>query len=384
MTRRHLVTVWNPSYASNAIEEHLGVLLHFAGRYDQGSADDDALYVWWGKVRSPNRQQPQAHAQEIREIGREVAADADAETHLYLTDYQSLYVGHLAEVVEGELPASEAAHVPPYYGREQLACDFWFRLEDIRRLVSDDLLGVIAETKKLRNVHYADRPVSLYGGMVDLPLVVTRPDGERFFDAGESDALTDGRLWAEFDAAGSGTGVAATERELRDNLFGEAAWSALEPVARTFIATGEKVFRDHRGDPAFDFAPALGSFAKALEVQCNAALRRGLAKAKPAARLANIDGRTVDVRDARALTLGQLARAIGGERALNAALSGGLEHGGWFAGQLPAILDAFAQVRNPATHEARLDRRTATQWRDRLLGVGCQGVLVELALVRGK
>ena len=41
---------------------------------------------------------------------------------------------------------------------------------------------MIAELKVLRNVHYNDRPVSLFGGMVDLPLIVTRPDGRRFFD----------------------------------------------------------------------------------------------------------------------------------------------------------------------------------------------------------
>jgi hypothetical protein len=36
--------------------------------------------------------------------------------------------------------------------------------------------------------------------MADLPLVVTRPDGKRFFDPDERDALTGDRLWVEFDA----------------------------------------------------------------------------------------------------------------------------------------------------------------------------------------
>ena len=37
---------------------------------------------------------------------------------------------------------------------------------------------MIAELKLLRNPEYHDRPVSLYGGMVDLPLIVVRPDGK--------------------------------------------------------------------------------------------------------------------------------------------------------------------------------------------------------------
>ena len=60
------------------------------------------------------------------------------------------------------------------------------------------------------------------------------------------------------------------ERDLRENLFGEQAWRALEATARRFIATGEKLFREHRADPAFDFGPVVRSFAKALEVQCRA------------------------------------------------------------------------------------------------------------------
>ena len=72
---------------------------------------------------------------------------------------------------------ADPAHVPAYYRHQSLRCDCWFKLLDIRRLAQDDTLAVIAELKRLRNVHYNDRPVSLYGGMVDLPLVVTREDG---------------------------------------------------------------------------------------------------------------------------------------------------------------------------------------------------------------
>jgi hypothetical protein len=38
----------------------------------------------------------------------------------------------------------------------------------VRRLT----IAVVEELKHLRNTRYADRPLSLYGGMVDLPLIV--------------------------------------------------------------------------------------------------------------------------------------------------------------------------------------------------------------------
>ena len=41
--------MWNPSYASDAIEQHLGLLLHLAGEYDKGAIGDEQLYVWWAR-----------------------------------------------------------------------------------------------------------------------------------------------------------------------------------------------------------------------------------------------------------------------------------------------------------------------------------------------
>ena len=375
---RHLVTVWNPSYARDAMDEHLRVLRDWGSRFTDGTASDDDVYVWWGKVKSSNRQQPMAHRADALAVGEQLEDD---EVQLYLTDYRALYVGDVLEVRGDELPASEHAHVPSYYREADLRCDLWFKLADIRRLVVDDTLGVVEELKKLRNVHYNERPVSIYGGMVDLPLVVTRPDGARFFDPDERDTLTGDRLWAEFDAE-QGSGISSVERDLRDNRFGDTLWYALEPAARVFLATGERLYRDHRADAAFDFSPALTSLAKAVEVQGNAILRRAAAKLPPRARHANLRGVTVDLASCPSLSLGELARAIGGERELNEGLGRVLENARWFCDSFPAVLDALADVRNPAAHSGTIDRDTATHWRNRLVGVGCEGEFVALARTR--
>ena len=378
---RHLVALWNPSYAINAIDEHLRVLRTWNNAFDANKAEDDAIYVWWGKVKSPNRQQPMAHLADVRSAAE--AGRTGTEVQLYLTDYRALYVGEVLDVVSGELLPAEQAHAPAYYMEGDLHCDLWFKLGDIRRIVTDDTLQVVEELKLLRNVHYHDRPVSIYGGMVDLPLVVTRADGRTFFDPDESDALADGKLWAEFDA-GAGAGIGAMEKDLRENRFGDTLWSSLEPAARTFVATGERLFREHRLDPAFDFAPVLTSFAKAIEVQANAVLRRALSKLPEPARMANINGRSIDLSKHGALSLGELAHAIGGERLLNDGLLGALVNGQWFTGQMPAILDDFRSVRNSGAHAAVIDRATAKLWRERIVGVGCAGLLVDLARTRVK
>lgn len=365
------------------MEAHLAVLQDHLRAWRDGRIVEDDAYVWWGKIRSENRQQgvPDAKITALQALDAELEADPERELQLYLTDYRSLYVGQVDEVSWEDESAEDPGHVPGYYQKDGRLCDCWFRLRDLRRLVSDDTLAVIAELKLLRNTGYHDRPVSLYGGMVDLPLLVTRPDGKLFFDAAARAPLAAGQRWVEFDAEQAGAG--AMQKELRENLFGDAAWAALDPVTRTFVATAEKVFRDHRNDESFDFQAVLGPLAKAVEAEVNARLRAALRKAPDEARLANLGDRTVDLREHPALSLGQLARAMGGEAKLNRFLAGTFTDP-WFANQLPAILDALAEARNPGAHNARVSRDVARQWRDRLLGVGCQGLLVELTRVRLK
>ena len=55
---RHLLTVWNPSYADDAMDEHLRVLLDWARRHRAGDAEADEVHVCWAKLGSPNRVEP--------------------------------------------------------------------------------------------------------------------------------------------------------------------------------------------------------------------------------------------------------------------------------------------------------------------------------------
>jgi hypothetical protein len=260
---RHLVTVWNPAYSADALEAHLRVLLHWDARATPDSDDD--VYVWWGKVRSSQRQQSMPHLNDIIALGAEADSDPDEarETHLYLTDYRSLYVADITHIATTDPRINDPAHVPAYYAHGKLNCDCWFMLRDIRVLVRNDLEGVSSELALLRNTRYHDRPVSMYGGMVDLPLLVSRPDERRYFDDRERDHFTDGALWARFDAEQGGVG--ALEATLRDDHLGTRAWNALDASTRRFLAMAECTLRDNRRDPAADLSSVLVDYSKAIE-----------------------------------------------------------------------------------------------------------------------
>ena len=104
-TASHLVTVWNPAYATDPLEAHLRVLLDWDARV--GATNDDDSYVWWGKVKSGQRQQPMPHLGDV--LALEGAAGDDAEVHLYLTDFRSLYVADVHMVTTDDPRAHELA-----------------------------------------------------------------------------------------------------------------------------------------------------------------------------------------------------------------------------------------------------------------------------------
>ena len=172
------------------------------------------------------------------------------------------------------------------------------------------------------------------------------------------------------------------ERELRENLFGATAWSGLDPAARSFIASAEKMFRDHRHDAAFDFSSVVIDYAKAFEVQVNGLLRRVISGANRDARFVDVGGKTIDLMTAPPLALGQLARAIGDNKPLNDWLKRRLEPRDWVSITLPPVLENLALYRNPAAHATRISREEVVALRDSLVGVGGIGRLVELGSIR--
>ena len=382
MSERHLLGVWNPSYASDAMDAHLRVLLNNIAGMRAGKLKEEDIHVWWGKVRSKNRLEGLPHLDEILAIDAELADQGESgrELHLYLTDYRSLYVGHVHEITAEDVTADEGDHVPAYYREQRLKSDCWFRLGDIRRLVLDDTVGVIAELKKLRNTHYNDRTVTLYGGMVNLPLIVSRDDGARFFDPAIRSSLLDGQYWAEADAGR--TGLGAIERELRENVLGEEAWNGLDLTTRTFVATAELVFRTNRGDAGFDFAGVVVNLAKALEVQVTGLVRQALAGAPEAERTVVIDGRTTDLTRGTPLALGMLGRVLAKNETIRKALEPRLINGDWLLTKGGAVLQAFSNHRNPAAHSRAVSRDEARKLRNQLLGIGGHSDLIQLAGTR--
>lgn len=382
-TPLHLFTVWNPSYTEDALDAHLAVLLEWTGKHRSGAADEDEVYVWWGKIRSKNREGMLPHHAEVLAI--DAQCKDGPETHLYLSDYRSLYVALVAEITDDDIrkEGGESDHLPPYY--EGHAADFWFRLFDIRRIIFDDTPAVIQELKKLKNTRYHDRPVSLYGGVVELPLIVFRePEAGWFTDR---EVLTEGRLWAE-RAAELRSDAERMSRELRENLFGRDLWTVLEPGTRSFLAAAEAVFRSRRADPGFDLSGAAVEYAKAVETELNAlifpALQRAFHSKSSADRMVRTDKAQLDLGGiVPHQSLGTIHTLLSRQGAVQSGLRQQLPHDyRWVLGAMLTDLRKLVDLRNESAHDGVIGLGALESVRERVVGIGCEGMLATLARVK--
>jgi hypothetical protein len=379
----HLLTVWNPSYTDDALDEHLSILLHWDRERLEGRAAAEDVYVWWAKIRSKNRDGLLRHHADVVALDEQV--QAEQETHLYLTDYRSLYVAEVGEITDDDVRVDEGefAHMPGYYRGHPV--DFWFRLFDVRRIVTGDTLEVINELKKLRNRGYHDRPVSLYGGMVDLPLIVRGEPSSSWFS--DTDALNDGALWAQ-RAAEQRSEAQRMATELRDNLFGRELWPLLSPTTRSFLAAAEAEFRAHRDDAGFDLSGAAIAYAKAVETELNAtvfpALRAQFRSKPPHEREVREEGRLLDLGGTVPhQSLGTVVHLLEHQDLVQAAVRRAMpvDHN-WLLGLLPRELGPIRDLRNPGAHSEATSASALEASRRTILGIGCEGLLERLVRAR--
>ena len=381
MNPRHLVGVWNPAYARDPMDEHLRILAEWNDRFHHGEVDAEEVFVWWPRLRSPNRRQPLPHIDDILAIGDQI--ESGVETHLYLTDYRSLFVGLLSDITtEHPKDLGDLDHLPAY--AHELHADMYFMLDDIRRLVADDTVATIAELERLRNVRYHNAPVSLYGGMTDLPLIVERPDPRNWFS--DTGNLTEGRLWAEHELQLRGD-TDRMSRELRENLFGDDVWQTLEYGTRVFLATGEATFRARRHDPAFDFSGPAVEYAKAIETEVNALIFRPLRKLFSQG---NPQGRYVRVNDGEVdlggmvphQTLGALVVLLEKNTDIKKAIRQAFTQktdADFILGELSTYLASIAERRNPAAHSQKFERDECVKLRNHVIGIGVEGMINRIA-----
>ena len=111
MIREHVVEVREPVDGAEAMQAHLRVLLNAVKNFRAGRCNEDDIYVWWGHPQGSTDQAGLAALGQLLQLPLESSRnDPGPETHLYLTDFSSLYVAHLGGITKGDIPSKGRTH----------------------------------------------------------------------------------------------------------------------------------------------------------------------------------------------------------------------------------------------------------------------------------
>ena len=248
----------------------------------------------------------------------------------------------------------------------------------LRRLVAGRHYCDHRAAEEVTQRHYYNQPVSLYGGMVNLPLVVTRPDGLNFFDPTAA-ASRPTPLCGPVRRGGSELRSPRSSAHCATASLA-SAWNCVRPRRAIVHRNGGKSTATI-GPIRPSTGAVVGSF-RALEVHVGGTLESSSVRENAMMRHMNVDGSTVDLANARGLSLSRSFMCCpptrdDGRRWSILSTTWTVAHTDLFIGGARSV----PQVRNDATHGRRIDQRTASSWRNQFLGVGSTdpGHLVQLA-----
>ena len=249
----NLLILYNPYYQHDVIEQHVDVLL-------QHETQKEAT-VAFGKIRSKLRDYKHPFEETLQRIYDSV--DRENPLQLFLTDYASIYVAKVIEVIPGD----QEVNAPAYYKEKSLDVENWFIISDIRKIVHDDftqvrdrILGNFT-TPNFGGHHYA-----VYGNSYVYPLVVEMDEPVNYFE--EENEF---RFFTEIFKSAQRI---ESKKQLINYRFGAETFYSLHPNTQDALISAEMEFQENRNDPLYDFTAVVIHLSKAFEKELYLFLRK--------------------------------------------------------------------------------------------------------------
>ena len=387
-----LLILYNPYYQNNVIEAHLEVL-------------KDKGLVAFGKVRSKLKDKLKNQNLESANQNTELnllrlqsllKASNSGFLQLFLTDYASLYVAKVVDIVANldenkienlaENKAIDTAAksyeniIPSYYREKNLNIDCFFIISDLREIVRDDFVAVRdIYLANLTTPDFGAHTYALYGNAYTYPLAVMQKQHSWYFEGSQRHFLS---LFKSHE-------FLRQKQTLIDYAFGEGYLYALHADSFDNVIYAELEFHANKHDRLYDFSGAILCYAKFFEVECYLFVRAlvGFLASKDEGVLRlkfEANGKTYEfshLLQKRAM-LGAYAHIINKlkihiERHTDDETKG-------FCKRLPRQIAYIQSVRNPAAHSAFASFEDASTLRAKLIGVGTQSQLLSLVKIRVK
>lgn len=236
---KNILSLYNPYYNANVIEQHIELL-------KQNSV------VAFGKVRSKLRNYDNPHQVSLDNIYNNVSIDKPMQ--LFLTDYSSIYVANVIEVVE-----DTNIKVPTYY--EELDVEHWFIFDDLRVIIHKDF-EVVRDSilSNFKAVDFNNSTYAIYGNSYVYPMEVTMKKEVNYFKKSEKEFkyyLNIFKTQEELDI----------QKTLIDFSFGTKRFYNFTPNTQDNIISAELEFMQNRDNLLYDFSSIVLKYSKAVEFE---------------------------------------------------------------------------------------------------------------------
>ena len=363
----NLLTLYNPYYQKDVIEQHVNILL--------SQDSQSSPKVAFGKIRSKLRNYDHPYEEKLQEIYQSVSKKNYLQ--LFLTDYSSVYVAKVIGVINDD--CFDIA--PAYYKKKNLDVENWFVISDIRRVVHNDFEQV--RDKILGNVttpNFGGHHYAIYGNSYVYPLVIEMDSEVDYFE-NENDEF---RYFTEIFKSEKRLEV---KKALIDYRFGEEIFYALHPNTQDALISAEIEFQENRDDSLYDFSSVVLKLSKAFEKEIYLFLRKLFMELiKKDKRLGDIEysvqGLKYKLSDYRnnKPNLGTNKFLLNNQYVKSAIK----EYSKDFLLQyfifvtIPKILNTVQPLRNEAAHGEATSIKECVDLREKVIGIGESGILCEL------
>jgi len=369
---QNLLILYNPYYQKDVIEQHIDILL--------GHDSQTFATVAFGKIRSKLRDYDHPYREKLQEIYN--SASEKNYLQLFLTDYSSVYVAKVIEVLSDNC----LNMAPPYYEEKNLDVENWFIISDMRRIVHNDFEQVRDNIlSNFTTPNFDDHHYAIYGNTYVYPLVVNMENSIDYFENDNED-------FRYFTEIFKNEKSLKTKGSLIDYRFGEKTFYALHPNTQDALVSAEIEFHENKLDPLYDFSAVIIKYSKAFEKELYLFMRELFTKLitlNPS--LENVpytvQGRGFKLSDYLKYkpnmgTNNFLLKNNEVKRSVNEHLAVGVLRYFIFS-EIPKAIYLVQSIRNESVHGEAASLENCVAMRKTVVGIGINGIISDLIINKG-
>lgn len=253
-------------------------------------------------LEQPTSKQPTLEQPTLETLARQVSADSPLQ--LFLTDYASLFVAKVTQILPSEeldeRQKCELDAITPHYYQNLkagLSVELWFIIEDMRELVRNDFVRVRESLASFTTPHNGNHTYALYGNTYTYPLIVQSKREAWYFRAFEEGGALESRQDSKKDSKGLDSSTYPKAQDFKagalphyhsifkseeqitlrerliDYMLGERVAGLLDVDCMDNLVSAELEYQANKGNPLYDSTGIVMWYARTFELELSSFVR---------------------------------------------------------------------------------------------------------------